>query len=82
MKIEIMSESEKFREKSDFRSFYGIKVNGKQECFFIDGEPEDANLMRDFNDVLSIPDLMKKAYEAGKNREDLEMINVTYDKIP
>ncbi len=38
---------------------------------FRDGEPEDANLARDFNDCYSIVDAIKLAYNAGKNGEEL-----------
>lgn len=32
--------------------------------------PEDANLERDLNFVYEIPEMLRKAYEAGKNGED------------
>ena len=38
---------------------------------FLDGEPEDSNLSRDFNDVYNIENLMLLAYEAGKAGEEL-----------
>ena len=38
------------------------------------GEPEDMNLARDLSDALSIPDVIKMAYEAGKNGEEFEII--------
>lgn len=34
-------------------------------------EPEDATLNRDLNFVYSIADMIKEAYEAGKNGEEL-----------
>lgn len=39
---------------------------------FMDGEPEDANISRDFNDIKNIPGLLKEAYEAGKRGEDYD----------
>lgn len=46
--------------------------NGESKRFSIGrGEPEDMYLFRDLNDALDVPDLMKMAYEAGKNGEEL-----------
>ena len=36
-----------------------------------DGEPEDNNLGRNFNDCYKLPGLFKKIHEAGKNGEKL-----------
>ena len=58
--------------KHDWRCHYHIEVNGKSKASFTDGEPEDANMGRDFNDIFSIIGLMRMAYEAGKNGEDFE----------
>ena len=49
-----------------------IKVNGKSEFCVSSGEPEDANLNRDFNDCYKITNLMKVAWEAGKAGEPFE----------
>lgn len=35
--------------------------------------PEDNNLMRNFSDCYDIPELLRKAYLAGKNGEELEI---------
>lgn len=63
----------------DYRGYYAVYVNGDRVVCFVDGEPEDANMSRDFNDVYSIPDLMKMAYEAGKNGEDWEWESLNED---
>ena len=39
--------------------------------------PEDATLERDLGFVYDIPELMKRAYEAGKRGEDFSVINET-----
>lgn len=49
-----------------------IKIDGEKAVSFYDGEPEDRTLGRCFNDCYSIGELMKKAYEAGKNGEKFE----------
>lgn len=36
--------------------------------------PEDNNLERNFSDCFDIPDMLRKAYEAGKNGEKLEIV--------
>lgn len=71
MKIVIKSFDEKCLEDRDYRDAYEIKIDGKGVFSVWDGEPEDANLARDFCDVYSIPDLMRKAWEAGKAGEEL-----------
>lgn len=52
----------------DDKSILGIG-NYLNEC------PEDAYLCRDLNFVYDIPDLIKNAYEAGKNGDVLEITN-------
>lgn len=55
-----------------------VEIDGKQNFCVCDGEPEDNNLYRNFNDCFKIISLLKKAYKAGKNNEELniEMIQV------
>jgi hypothetical protein len=73
MKIEEVVSSEKFSEDNDYRSFLQIKIDGKKAFSFTDGEPEDANLGRDFSDCFGIVSAIQKAYLAGKNGEVLEL---------
>ena len=40
------------------------------------GEPEDNYLLRDLSDAYSIVDMLKAAYEAGKNGEELKVEEV------
>lgn len=59
-----------------------IEVNGKTavlayplyEC------PEDAKLERDMSFVYDIPDLMREAYEAGKNGEPFVVAEESEDE--
>ena len=48
---------------------------------FSDGEPEDANLSRDFSDVHSIPMLLKRAHAAGERGEIFEVEEIESDEI-
>lgn len=58
---------------SDYRNALKIEIDGKRVFSVCDGQPEDSNLSRAFNDCYSIPDLLKRAYEAGKNGESYEV---------
>jgi hypothetical protein len=63
-------------ENDDYRSFLKIYVNDKLAARFYDGEPEDNSLCRNFSDCYSITDLMKRAYDAGKNGEEFMLETV------
>lgn len=72
-----------FYDQNELRSALIIKAkaeteNNHKELSFIEGEPEDANLGRDYSDVYNIEDLLKMAYDAGKNNETLEIDHKSY----
>ncbi len=67
MKIDITTEFE------DFRSSYELKINDIKALRFWDGEPEDNNIGRNFNDVHNILKVIKAAFEAGQKGESLEI---------
>lgn len=79
MKIEVITLSDKGMEEFDFRQMLTIKVDGKTVFNVMDGEPEDANLMRDFNDCLAIPELMEMAFNAGKQGDEISIERVEVD---
>jgi len=81
MIIEVLHRSEKEVEACDYRGAMQINIDGEKAFAVHDGEPEDASLVRDFNDAYKIPDLLKKAFEAGKNGETLEIIESDSDDI-
>ena len=58
---------------SGCRAALTIHIDGTKKLSFWEGEPEDNNLGRNFNDCYSIVSFMKMAYEAGKNGETLEI---------
>ncbi len=76
MKLTIKTPSDALVEERDYRSFLQIDVDGEKAFSVYDGEPEDANLSRDFNDAWKVADLMKQAYEAGKKGEEFEVEDV------
>jgi len=46
---------------------------GNKEYSFCDGEPEDNGLCRNFNDIYSIPEMLKAAHKAGKEGRELKI---------
>lgn len=74
MKVQEVVRSEEEVENCDYRNALQIVINGKRAFKVVDGEPEDSNLNRDFNDCYNITGLMKSAWEAGKNGEVFELI--------
>ena len=70
MEVNVLSCSESQLEDRDYRDILEIYINGKREFIVGDGEPEDSNLSRDFNDCWKVTDLMRQAYDAGKNGEE------------
>lgn len=60
---------------NDYHS--GLKYElGGLELDFVDGEHEDNNLGRNFEDCYSIVDLIKAAHELGQKGEPLEIEEV------
>lgn len=79
MEIIKRSLTEEAKENDDYRDSFSIIVNGKEEINANDyGEPEDNSLGRSLNFVYKIVPLMKLAFEAGKNGEELE---ITEEKV-
>ncbi len=77
MKLTVKTPSPELEEERDYRSFYQIEVDGEKEFSVHDGEPEDANLSRDFADAYNVVALMQKAYDAGIKGDVFEIENVT-----
>jgi len=81
MKIKVLSLTEEAFEKRDYNNIMEILVDDKRVFCVYDGEPEDANLSRDFNDCYVIPDLMKMAHKAGISGETFEIEYLKVDEI-
>lgn len=60
-------------DNEDYRAGYKIEVTIREEgattLTFLEGEPEDATLGRDYSDVHKIMSLLELAYEAGRRNE-------------
>lgn len=70
-------------EERDYRDGLRITIDQGGEgkvLTFIDGEPEDANLSRDFSGCHGIVGMMRLAYEAGKRGEAFDVVWRTSDK--
>ena len=81
MKVEIKSLTDEAIDKRDYRDILEITINGKTVFSVFDGELEDANLRRDFNDCWKISDLMQLAYDAGKNGEEFEVSHMRVEEL-
>jgi len=81
MNITLKSLTDKGQERRDYRDIIEIHINGKYEFGVHDGEPEDNNLSRNFNDCWGIPHLMREAYKAGKNGDVFIFEKVELDDI-
>ena len=73
MKVTLFSLTEDAKQKRDYRDAIEITIDGRVVFSAWDGEPEDANLSRDFNDCWSIPELMEQAYKAGIAEENFSI---------
>jgi hypothetical protein len=73
MNVVVTSLTEEAVEERDYCDIVEISVDGKKVAKFVDGEPEDNNMGRNFEDVYRVADLMKKAYWAGKNGEEFTL---------
>ena len=84
MELTVTQRSEKEVENCDYRDaiqYVGVYGGKEVKLQFSDGEPEDANLSRDFNDVYSIESLVQMAYDAGKAGAELKIISLTSDEL-
>jgi hypothetical protein len=77
----LINRSEEEVANCDYRNAFQVQIDGKTFMHFSDGEPEDANLMRDFADIYSIGKLVQMAYDAGKNGEELEITEEDSEEI-
>ncbi len=81
MKVRIEKPSEQVLIDRDYSYFLNIFINEEIVFSVHDGEPEDNNLSRNFSDCWGISDLLKKAFEAGKNNETLKIEEVKIDEV-
>lgn len=80
MKIIIETRSESLREKNEYKDRVGIEIDGEVMFDVHDGEHEDNNLGRNFNDVYHIGDMLERVYKAGKEGKELEIVYTENDE--
>lgn len=67
MEIVLKKLSDKTLETNDFcYNAIKIEIDNKEVFYVREGEPEDNNLYRNFNDCWNVFNLMKTMYAAGK----------------
>lgn len=79
MKLIIKTRTKEQIEENDYQNHFELYINEKLQISVGDSLsecPEDATLGRDLNFVFGIKDLIKMAYDAGKNGEPFN-----YEKI-
>ena len=82
MKITITELSDKGSKAYDYRNFYQLDIESSTiRLRFLDGEPEDATLGRDYNDVYKIIDALRIAHEAGIKGEGLGVVHKEVDDL-
>lgn len=75
MIVEILTRSEKDLEKFDYRDRLQITLDGDTMFDVRDGEAEDNNLGRNFDDCSNIVNMMKLAHRSGVKGEALQVIH-------
>ena len=81
MEAKVISLTDEVIERRDYRNAMEIHINGKMVFSVYDGEPEDANLRRDFNDCWKIPSLLEMAHRAGIAGEKLSIVHEKVDEF-
>ncbi len=71
MKVRVIAPPEPTKPYFDQRQYLTIEVNGKQEFSVGEGEPEDMTMGRDLSDCYSIPNMLKAAFDAGRDPEEM-----------
>lgn len=81
MEIKIHKLTKDGLKENDYRDCLIIMINDETVLNFYDGEPEDNNIARNFNDVHKIHKLLYSAWEAGRKGEELSWDTEEHDDI-
>ncbi|KKL45057.1 hypothetical protein LCGC14_2359510 [marine sediment metagenome] len=74
MIITQVSPTERELARRGYRDTVEIKIDGSTVLEFPDGEPEDNNMSRNFNDIYGIVNVLKQVHAAGVAGESLAVI--------
>lgn len=80
MKVIVKTLTDEAIKRRNYCDAVEIVMDGKKVFSVGDGEPEDNNLSRNFNDCYFIDSIIKQAHEAGKNGEALEIEELKLDE--
>ena len=81
LEIKIISLTDEAINRRDYRDSMEIHIDGERVFSVFDGEPEDANLARDFNDCWTIPSLLEMAHKAGIAGKELSVVHEKVDEL-
>ena len=81
MKITITRLTETGRVNNNYQDFVEISIERGPTLFFADGEPEDNNMSRNFNDIYKIGSLLGEMYKAGELDEGFELNEIEVDEM-
>ncbi len=81
MNIKLITLTDKGVEDNDWRDLYVIEIDGEKVFEVGDGEPEDNNIARNFNDVYNLPDILNQVYNAGFNAERDGSLEFEYERV-
>jgi hypothetical protein len=63
----------------DCRCYLKILIDDRKVFSAMDGEPEDNNLSRNFNNCFGIEGLLEQAFRAGERGEHFKIVRETVD---
>ena len=78
MVVEVITYPEEELEARDYRDKFEVYVDEVLVFNVWEDEPEDMNFGRTLSDILTIPDLLRLAFDAGKNGEEF-VLNHKYE---
>lgn len=67
-----INRDEEFLDEYDYNEFLRITKDDENIFEVYDGEPEDSNLSRNFNDCFNISTLMELCYKLGKDGTEVD----------
>ncbi len=76
MHVEMRSFDKETLRYTDYKNKCEIFIDDQLAFQVCDGEPEDNDLSRNFNDVWLIDKIIERAYQAGKRGEELKISKV------
>ena len=73
MRLTVISLTDEAIKKRDGSDTCVLEIDGEKVFQVSDGEPEDNNLSRNFNDVWQLQGILERVFKAGKEDEVLQI---------